>query len=68
MNLYDINIMELIDQHTATIRNLQDNRMEIASEFIDMAAHLVQMKKCPVAAPQPRGRAYEGRTDRQPPD
>ena len=44
MNLYDINIMELIDQYTATIRNLQDNRMEVASEFIDMAAHLVQMK------------------------
>lgn len=30
MNLYDINIMELIDQYTATIRNLQDNRMEVA--------------------------------------
>ena len=44
MNLYDINIMELIYQYTATIRNLQDNRMEVASEFIDMAAHLVQMK------------------------
>lgn len=44
MNLYDINIMELIDQYTATIRNLQDNRIEVASEFIDMAAHLVQMK------------------------
>ena len=44
MNLYDINIMELIDQYTATIRNLQDNRMEVASEVIDMAAHLVQMK------------------------
>ena len=44
MNLYDINIMELIDQYTATIRNLQDNRMEVTSEFIDMAAHLVQMK------------------------
>ena len=44
MNLYDINIMELIDQYTTTIRNLQDNRMEVASEFIDMAAHLVQMK------------------------
>lgn len=43
MNLYDINIMELIDQYTAAIAYMQD-RMEIASEFIDMAAHLVQMK------------------------
>lgn len=44
MTLYDINIMELIDQYTAAIRTLQSNRMEISSEFIDMAAHLVQMK------------------------
>lgn len=44
MNLYDVNIMELIDQYTAAIRTLQDNRMDVSSEFIDMAAHLVQMK------------------------
>lgn len=44
MNLYDVNIMALIDQYTAAIQTLQDNRMEVASEFIDMAAHLVQMK------------------------
>ena len=56
MNLYDINIMELIDRYTATIRNLQDNRMEVASEFIDMAAHLVQMKSAH-CCPQPRGRS-----------
>ena len=40
MNLCDINIMELIDQYTAAIASLQD-RMEVSSEFIDMAAHLV---------------------------
>lgn len=44
MNLYDVNIMELIDQYTAAIRTLQQNRMDVSSEFIDMAAHLVQMK------------------------
>ena len=44
MNLYDINIMELIDQYTAVISTLQSDRLEVASEFIDMAAHLVQMK------------------------
>ena len=44
MNLYDVNIMELIEQYTAAIREMQQNRMEISSEFIDMAAHLVQMK------------------------
>lgn len=44
MNLYDVNIMELIDQYTAAIRTMQQDRMEISSEFIDMAAHLVQIK------------------------
>ena len=44
MNLYDINIMALIDQYTAVMAGLQENRMEVASEFIDMAARLVQMK------------------------
>lgn len=44
MNLYDVNIMELIDQYTMAVQTMQANRMEVASEFIDMAAHLVQMK------------------------
>ena len=44
MNLYDINIMQLIDQYTAVINTLQADRMDVASEFIDMAAKLVQMK------------------------
>ena len=44
MNLYDINIMALIEQYTAAIETMQQDRMELASEFIDMAAHLVQMK------------------------
>lgn len=44
MNLYDINIMELIDQYTAAIQTMQADRMDVTSEFIDMAAHLVQMK------------------------
>ena len=38
MNLYDVNIMELIEQYTAAIREMQQDRMEISSEFIDMAA------------------------------
>lgn len=44
MNIYDIPILELIDQYTSLINGLQDNRMEVASEFIEMAARLVQMK------------------------
>ena len=44
MDLHDINLMALIDQYTAAIATMQRNQMELASEFIDMAAHLVQMK------------------------
>lgn len=44
MNLYDIAIVELIDQYTQLIQTLTSNRMEVASEFIEMAARLVQMK------------------------
>ena len=44
MNLYDVNIMELIEQYTAAITAMQRDRLDVSSEFIDMAAHLVQMK------------------------
>lgn len=44
MDLYDIPIFELIEQYTAIIDTLQRNRLDVASEFIDMAAQLVQMK------------------------
>lgn len=44
MNLYNIAILDLIDQYTAVISDLQQDRLEVASEFIEMAARLVQMK------------------------
>lgn len=44
MNIYDIAILDLIDQYTAVINSLTANKLEIASEFIEMAARLVQMK------------------------
>lgn len=44
MDLYDIEITTLIDQYTQIIRDVQQNRMDLASEFIEMAARLVQMK------------------------
>lgn len=31
MNLYDVNIMELIEQYTAAIREMQQDRMEISA-------------------------------------
>ena len=35
MNLYDINIMELINQYTAVIQTLQQDRLDVASEVND---------------------------------
>lgn len=44
MSIYEIPILELIDQYTRIIQSLQQDRLEVASEFIEMAARLVQMK------------------------
>lgn len=44
MNLYDIEIVSLIDQYVSIVNNLPVYQMESASEFIEMAARLVQMK------------------------
>ena len=44
MDLHEIAILNLIDQYTAVINDLTDHRLDVASEFIEMAARLVQMK------------------------
>lgn len=44
MTLADIEIVSLIDQYVAVVDAISPERMESASEFIEMAAHLVQMK------------------------
>ncbi len=44
MDLRSIDLMALIDQYSAAIATMQQRQMDIASEFIEMAAHLVQMK------------------------
>ena len=44
MNIYDIRIMELIDQYLAVVQEGRDGGMEAASEFIEMAARLIYMK------------------------
>ena len=43
MNIYDVNIVALIDQYLIVIRSV-DDRLDAGSEFIEMAARLVQMK------------------------
>ncbi len=44
LNIYDIPIHELLDQYMQTIQTMQQLDMEVATEFLDMAARLVQIK------------------------
>lgn len=44
LNIYDIPIAELVQQYLDVIRQMQEQDMEVTSEFLDMAARLVQIK------------------------
>lgn len=44
MSLADIEIVKLIDQYVSIVHGVRAEEMEGASEFIEMAARLVQMK------------------------
>lgn len=44
LNIYDIPIHELLEQYMETIREAQQMDMEVATEFLDMVARLVQIK------------------------
>lgn len=44
LNIYDIPIVEVLEQYMDAIRQMREVSMEIASEFLDMAARLVQIK------------------------
>ena len=44
MDLHDIPIFELIEQYTAVIAQVRENRLEISSEFIAMASYLMYIK------------------------
>lgn len=44
LNIYDIPIIELVEQYTAYIRRMKEADMEVASEFLEMAARLVYIK------------------------
>lgn len=46
MDLHEIPILELIDQYTRTVEAARAEDPELASSFIEMAAHLVEMKSC----------------------
>ena len=44
MNIYDVEILSLIDQYVAVVHGFSPEEMDRASEFIELAARLVQMK------------------------
>lgn len=44
LNIYDIPLSELVDQYMEQIEAMQKADMDIASEFLEMAARLVYMK------------------------
>lgn len=44
MNIYEIEIVSLIDQYVSAVGVMTKNSIDSASEFIEMAARLVQMK------------------------
>ena len=44
IDIYDIPIVEITEQYIGYLRNLQEFDMELASEFLVMAATLLQIK------------------------
>lgn len=44
LDIYDIPIFELVEQYTGYVREMQEENMEVASEFLEMAARLVYIK------------------------
>jgi len=44
LNIYDIQLTVLIDQYLEQIEAFREQNLEIASEFLEMAARLIYMK------------------------
>ena len=44
IDIYDIQISDLLDQYMEQINMMQENQMDIASEFLTMASRLVYIK------------------------
>ncbi|MBQ9415040.1 MAG: segregation/condensation protein A [Clostridia bacterium] len=44
LNIYDIPIADVLEQYMTVLRQMQEIDMEVATEFLDMAARLVQIK------------------------
>ena len=55
LNIYDIPIVELVEQYTAYIRQMKEADLEVASEFLEMAARLVHIKTISLLPRQEEG-------------
>lgn len=44
LNIYDIEIFELVTQYTAYIEQMREQNLEVSSDFLEMAARLVYIK------------------------
>ncbi len=44
LNIYDIPISQVLEQYLAAIQQMKDYNMDVASEFLEMAARLVHIK------------------------
>ena len=44
LNIYDIPLLELIDQYLEQIKLLKEDPMEVGSEFLEMASRLLYIK------------------------
>ncbi len=44
LNIYDIPIAEVLEQYLAAIKEMKEYNMDVASEFLEMAARLVHIK------------------------
>ena len=44
LNIYDIPIAEVLQQYMEYIQRMQENDLDVATEFLDMAARLVEIK------------------------
>ena len=44
LNINDIPIFQIVEQYTAYVRQMQEEKLDVASEFLEMAARLVYIK------------------------
>lgn len=63
LNIYDIPIAEVLEQYMETIRRMQEVDLDVASEFLDMAARLVQIKSSMLLPRARRGGKAPGGAD-----